>query len=99
MNQWKMTDNNEMLFLGMLMWTGLVKMLTFENYWRQCSLYKNSVAAVTMNRNRIQALLRTWHYTNNLAVSNGDITRRVHKIRPMINLLVAKFQNAKVPEE
>ena len=73
-----------------------MKIPTFENYWRQCSLYKNSVAAVTMNRNRIQVLITTWHYTNNLAVSNGD---RLHKIRPLINLLVAKFQNAKVPEE
>ena len=93
-NYWRDTDKDEIkVFLGILLWMGLVCMSTIECYWRNSELYRNSVAKV-MTRNRFQLLLRLLHFSDNNA-ADGD---RLHKIRPLADLLVHKFQAARRPK-
>jgi len=82
---WIDSDKYEIrLFLGLVIWMGLVGMPTLDAYWRESVIYNNSVASKTMTRNRFQLHLRLWHFADNTAIEPND---RLHTIRDLANLL------------
>lgn len=97
LSRWKEVTRNEMeLFIGLLIWMGMVDMPSIESYWKTSLLYRNSVAPLAMPRNRFQSILRVWHFADNADCMAND---RLCKVRPLIDLLIAKFQNARIPGE
>jgi len=96
-NSWTDINKEDMeSFIGLLLWMRLVKMPSIKSYWRRSQLFRNSVAPLIMARNRFELILRMWHFADN---SEANDDGRLHKIRNLVNLLVAKFQQAKVPGE
>jgi Transposase IS4 len=74
--QWVETDVNETkLFVGILMWMGLVEMPSLTSYWKTNRLYWNSISSL-MSRNRFQLLLRARHFTDR----DNNCENRLHKI-------------------
>ena len=97
LRHWKEVTRSDMeQFIGLLIWMGLVDMPTIECYWKTSILYRNSVAPLAMPRNRFQSILRMWHFADNATATAED---RLHKLKPLIDLLVAKFKDARTPGE
>jgi len=97
LNRWTDTNKEEMeSFIGLLLWMGLVKMPSIKSYWKRSRLFCNSIAPLIMPRNRFELILRMWHFADNAEANDDD---RLHKVRNLVRLLVAKFQQAKVPGE
>ena len=98
LKSWADTDVAEMkLFIGILLWMGLVKLPRISSYWSRDKLYINGVASAVMTRNRFQLLLKMWHFSDNedpLAT-----TDRLHKIRYVMNSLIDNFAAARQPSE
>lgn len=95
-SNWVDTTAEEMkLFLGLIMYMGLVNMPSIHSYWKKTKLYRNTVAPQVMTRNRFQLLLRMWHLTSN----SPDSLDRLQKVRTFVDLLVTKFTSAKCPGE
>ena len=95
---WQDTDVNEMRkFIGIVLWMGLVNLPSIANYWSRDCLYRNGIAGTTMTRNRFQLLLRMWHFADNRA--DEAVNDRLHKIRHILQLLVANFAAARQPGE
>lgn len=77
------------------MWMGLVKMPSIFHYWRNTILYKNSVP-LYMSRNRFKLILSVIHVSDN---NNAPLNNRLHKIEPLVDILVHKFNNVLIPRK
>ncbi|KAJ4428471.1 hypothetical protein ANN_24508 [Periplaneta americana] len=64
LRQWKDTNSDEMKFMGILIWMGLVRYPKLENYWSTRKIYDNYVKKL-ISRNRFQLLLSMWHFHDN----------------------------------
>jgi len=96
-SKWIPTDEQEIKnFFGLMIWMGLVQMLTLEDYWSISTRYKNNVAHNTMSRNRFELILRFLHFSDNEKAPNDD---RIYKVRNLINKLIENFQKILEPEE
>lgn len=90
LSQWVDTTLAEIkLFFGLLLWMGLVRHGSIQEYWSTSPLLQNQVASKVMARNRFQLLLSCIHFVNNNTVDNTD---RLHKIRPIVDQLQTNFQ-------
>lgn len=70
-------------------------MLTLKHYWRNTTLFSCNIPQY-MPRNRFELLLSVLHFSdNNTATSNN----RLFKIQPLIDLLVNKFNAARIPDD
>lgn len=78
------------------MYTGLVPYPKLSDYWARKVLYKNSYVPLLMPRNRLQLLLRFFHLTNNDEILDHD---RLGKVKPLVDMLVKTYNDAKVPGE
>lgn len=95
LSKWIDTTVDEMKkFLGLLLWMGLVKYGSIEDYWSKSPLFSNEVASKVMPRNRFQLLLSCIHFNDNNAANNAD---RLTKIRPLIDHLQRNFQAHYIP--
>lgn len=81
-------------FFGLVLWMGLVKHGSIEEYWSTAPLLSNHVASNVMPRNRFQLLLSCLHFNDNCA---ADSTDRLHKIRPIVDELQTNFQRHYTP--
>lgn len=91
LSKWAETTVDEMKkFLGLLLWMGLVRNGSIEEYWSTLPILSNQVASKTMARNRFQLLLSCIHFNNNNNVA--DCSDRLYKIRPLIEKLQSNFQ-------
>ena len=55
-------------FLGTYLLMGIVKMPSVRTYWENCTQFSD--IADVMSQNRFETLLRYFHFTNNLEVSD-----------------------------
>lgn len=95
--QWVDTTVDEIkIFFGLLLWMGLVKHGSIEEYWSTSPLLRNQVASKVMARNRFQILLACIHFSDNNALDHGD---RLCKVRPIVDKLQTNFQLHYVPGE
>jgi hypothetical protein len=61
LKKWIPIDRTEIrIFLGLVMWMGLVNMPNLVDYWRKDILYTNKVAEI-MSRNRFELILSMFH--------------------------------------
>lgn len=95
-NKWIDIDRDELyVFLGIIMWMGLVKMPSISHYWRTSILYKNSIP-MYMSRNRFELILSVIHVSDN---NNAPQNNRLYKIQPLVDMLVQKFNTVLIPEK
>lgn len=96
-SQWVSTDEKKIkLFIGLLIWMGLVKMPNISDYWSIKLKYKNKVAPKTITSNRFLLFLRFRHFSDNENAPEGD---RIYKIRNLDDKVVHNFQNVMEPRE
>lgn len=95
-NKWIDIDENEHnVFLGVIIWMGLVKMPSISHYWKTSILYK-SLIPLYMSRNRFELILSVIHVSDN---NNVPINNRLRKIQPLVDILLEKFNNVLIPEK
>lgn len=93
-NKWTDIDKDELdVFVGIVMWVGLVKMPSISQYWRNTILYRSAVL-LYMSRNRFELILSVIHVSDN---NNASVNNRLHKIQPLVDVLVDKFNNVLIP--
>lgn len=99
LSKWVDTTIDEMKkFFGLMLWMGLVRHGSIEEYWSKSPLLSNQVASQVMARNRFQLLLSCIHFNNNDAPDVGKADRLL-KIRPLLDKLQPNFQTHYVPGE
>ncbi|XP_045449138.1 piggyBac transposable element-derived protein 4-like [Melitaea cinxia] len=86
--RWTDVTEQEMLkFLGMVLFTGLVKLPTLESYWKKNPLYFHPLMHnINLSYNRYCILLKCWHFADNEAPRNDD--DRLYKIKPLVDLIM-----------
>lgn len=96
--RWTPTNREEIRkFLILTVWMGLVPIGNLKDYWAtQSIIYKFEYPQSIMSRNRYQVLLSVIHFNNNSEMERGN---RLAKIRPLKNILQAKFQSLYTPSE
>ena len=96
LRQWKPTNDKEMLkFLGIIIEMGLVQMPKLRYYWSSSQLYRSEIIRSTMSREKFELLLKFWHFANN--DENHASQDRLFKLRPLLDLLKARFSSAFIP--
>lgn len=96
LHNWTPTSPAEIRnFLGLVSWMGLVVMPKLCHYWSYNELYAMKFPHSVMTRNRFELLLRFIHFSDNEA----PVVSKSHKIQPLIDLLIKKFQSLYVPNE
>lgn len=91
--QWKPLNLIELkTFLGLLFHTGVVKMPTFQHYWRTDKLFRTCFGEY-MSRDRFLIILRCLHFSKEDPMS----TDRLHKIRPVVDYFNSKMDNIYLP--
>ncbi|KAL0879298.1 hypothetical protein ABMA27_003077 [Loxostege sticticalis] len=78
---WKDLDREElMIFLGLLIHTGTIRLNRLNDYWKKHWLFNLSCLSQYMSRNRFMLILRCLHFTSE--PSDED---RLNKIRPVMD--------------
>lgn len=94
-NNWCNTDPQEMkMFLGIVMYMGLVPMSSIRHYWKKDE-YFNTKISQTMPRFRFESMLTLFHCANNENAQGG----RLAKIQPLVQMMTVKFKQWYAPEE
>ena len=78
----------EQLF-GVLMLMGLNQQPTYECYWSKSKLYGIGMIQQTMSRCKFELIMRFLHFNDNATSDGSD---RLHKIRPLIDLISKNFE-------
>lgn len=95
---WKQTDIDEIKkFIGLLVYMGLVRFPTIVSYWSKNKIYKNSIAAQIMSRNRFQSLLRFWHFSDNESPDASN--SRLYKIDNLVSFFNRKYKGIMKPDQ
>ncbi|KAK2726417.1 hypothetical protein QYM36_000754 [Artemia franciscana] len=84
-------------FLGILAFTGIVKMPSYRSYWSNETRYP--VIADAMSRDRFEQIKKYLHFNDNLTQKpRGDPGHdKIHKVRPLIEMIRDNFM--KIPPE
>lgn len=71
---WRMTTYEEVLknFI-LILYMGLVHLLSISDYWCRDIFYNNVVASSTMSRNRFEILLKMVHFGNSGTISDNKL--------------------------
>lgn len=86
-DEWHEVTANEMqVFVGLLLYMGLVRYPSIKDYWRQHPLYNNTVAPAAMARERFKSIRRSWCFC-----MNEDRSNSAWKIQPLIDTLKKNF--------
>ena len=99
-HDWVDVDRQEMKkFLGLMLLMGIVHKPAISMYWSTDVLYQTPIYTEIMRRNRFQLILKFLHFNDNSkAPATDDANRdRLYKIRPLIDHLCEKFQEAYTP--
>jgi len=96
LNEWTDVNLSEMkCFIGFIIWMGLDKKPSLNDYWSKNLLYKNFVSKY-MSKNRFRAILSMFHFSDNENSSNVD---RLYKIKPLLDMMNNKFHKMYEPDE
>ena len=78
-------------FLGILSFTGIVKMPSYRSYWSNETRYP--VIADAMSRDRFEQIKKYLHFNDNLTQKpRGDPGHdKIHKVRPLIEMIRDNF--------
>lgn len=83
---WKNLTLDELLvFLGVLLHMGNVKLKRFQDYWKKDPLFHCKAIADNMSRNRFLIILRSLHFSRNPTYGDPNPEDRLYKIRPVID--------------
>jgi len=94
LNKWYDTNESEMkCFLGLLMWTGLVSLPSYDLYWSTSVIFKTEFSTF-MSRNRFEILLQMIHFADN---SQADPNNRLYKLGSVINDVMTNSNNCMQP--
>lgn len=94
LNKWYDTNESEMkCFLGLLLWTGLVSLPSYDLYWSNSEVYKTKFSTF-MSRNRFEILLQMIHFADN---SQADLDDRLYKLGSVINNVMTNSNNCMQP--
>ena len=76
---------------------GITKKPTTDSYWSTKAVWQTKCYASVVSRNRYKVILQSLHFQNNqLNKPEGD---RIWKLRPLYEMLTAKFTSVYVPEQ
>ena len=82
---WKETTNEEMIvFLGLLLHMGNIRMSRLQDYWKTDPLFNINIFHSSMSRNRFLLIMRTLHFAKNPEPGEAVPQDRLHKIRPPV---------------
>ncbi|XP_065060334.1 piggyBac transposable element-derived protein 3-like [Rhopilema esculentum] len=98
--RWTPTSVEEMrAFFGCLIYMGLCQLSDIRNYWSE-ALGQERISSV-FSRNRFTDLFRYLHCNDNtMALSKNDPNHdKLHKVRPVVNLLQQSFKQFWVPHQ
>ncbi|XP_049762380.1 piggyBac transposable element-derived protein 4-like [Schistocerca cancellata] len=85
-NCWKDVTVGELLvFLGVFLHMGNVKMRNLQDYWKKDALFNVKGIADSISRNRFLLILRALHFSENPKQGKPTPSDRLYKIRPVIN--------------
>ncbi|KAI5696544.1 hypothetical protein M8J75_014309 [Diaphorina citri] len=95
MSKWdNITVQTLKVFLGMLMWQGLMKLPHVRDYWSTNRLFSNEVSK-EMSRNKFELIMCMLHFGDN-DTQEGDL---LYKIQHLLEKLIHVFQNTLTPAE
>ena len=83
-------------FLGLLFLTGIVKKPSWAEFWSTDRPIETPFFGETMPRNRFQLIWRFLHFSDNREVDDSD---RLHKVRPVLDLLLSNFREMYLPAQ
>ncbi|XP_044765983.1 piggyBac transposable element-derived protein 4-like isoform X1 [Coccinella septempunctata] len=93
--KWEPTTRAEIIhFIGLLGYTGIVRMNTLRDYWSQKWILRSEVARSVMSRNRFELLLKMLHFSDNEQCPEGD---RLYKIQPLVDMLTKNYKSIYTP--
>ena len=83
---WKDLEVDEFLvFLGVFLQMGNVKMNRFQDYWKKDPLFHNTGIANCISRNRFLLILHALYFVKDTAPGEPQPTDKLYKIRPIID--------------
>ncbi|CAJ0916379.1 unnamed protein product [Ranitomeya imitator] len=95
--QWHPTNVEELKkFLGLTLAMGIVKKPTIRSYWDMHSVLCLPLFSAVMTRNRYELLLRFLNF-NSVEPTSSPYPDRLHKLRPLISSLNARFAEVYTP--
>lgn len=95
-NKWFDTDETEIKQLfGLLIWTGLVSLPSYELYWSNSDIFATNFELVK-SRNRFEILLQMLHFSDN---STTDNTNRLYKLGTVMEDIMLNSNNCMQPLE
>lgn len=88
--KWESISQDELFsFLGLCFLMGIVKKPSIPDYWSEEVILSTPIFSKVMSRNRFQLILTNLHFSNN---ATADKTDKLHKIRQVIEQILARFQ-------
>ena len=79
---------------------GIVRKPAISDYWGTSPLLKGLIFNNVMSRKRYQTILRFLYFVHKSQNDPNDPDRdRLHKVRPLVDLLVAKFKATYIQEK
>lgn len=93
--KWIPANRSEIyLFLAVIMLMTVIRKNKIRDYWSTDSLIATPIFGQLFARDRFMALLRYSHFNGDSKKMNED---KLHKIRPIINILRRKFSRLLIP--
>lgn len=93
--EWKPTTRDEMLvFIGILLIMGIVRLPEMRLYWSKDPMYANERIKRAMKRERFFDFLQYWHFSDSEQVSSDN---RLFKISTLLEMINRNFQEVVEP--
>jgi hypothetical protein len=70
--------------VGMILWMGLDKKPSLQDYWRQNPLYSNKLSSV-MSRNMFELILSSVYFCDNESRDPNDKLYKITKLLHLVN--------------
>ena len=99
-HEWQPTNPREMKqFLGLTFLMGIIQKPNIQMYWSNDPLYSTPIFKQVMKRDRYLLILKFLHFNNNdnMPAPTEPNPDRLFKIRPLVDHLFEKFQEAYTP--
>ena len=97
LRHWYPVDLSEMKqFVGLLLIMGIVHKPNIEMYWSTDSYYATPIFSQVMKRDRFRLILKFLHFNDNATLDINNVDR-LHKVRPLIEMLREQFHRVYTP--
>lgn len=95
--QWKKPDTEEMkAFLGLLLFTGIVKKSDVKDYWTESVLFGTPGFARIFSRDHFIAMKRALNFVDEQTADKSDA---LYKVRPLIDHIISISRKLYTPEQ